>query len=86
MVFDDNVEQTEVATDTSYLRRLCESSGGRLLSPEELPRFIAELKSEYTDAPAATRLHTLWDRVWCFWMIGLVFGADWFLRRRWGLC
>ena len=86
MVFDDNVEQTEVATDTSYLRRLCESSGGRLLSPEELPRFIAELKSQNADAPAATRLHTLWDRVWCFWMIGLVFGADWFLRRRWGLC
>jgi len=86
MVFDENVEQTEVATDTNYLRRLCESSGGRLLRPEELTKFIAELKASEVDTPPVTRLRTVWDKAWYFWLIGLFFGADWFLRRRWGLC
>jgi hypothetical protein len=29
IVFTENLEETEVATDTLYLRRLCEASGGR---------------------------------------------------------
>jgi len=86
MVFDENVEQMEVATDTNYLRRLCESSGGRVLKPDELGTLIAELKNSNDTAPPATRLCSLWDKAWCFWLIGLVFGTDWFLRRRWGLC
>ncbi|HEY2343835.1 MAG TPA: hypothetical protein VGH90_12415, partial [Chthoniobacteraceae bacterium] len=86
MVYDDNLEQTEVATDTNYLRRLCESSGGRLLQPEELAKFVAELKNEQTAAPPVTRLVAVWDKPGYFWLIGLCFGMDWFLRRRWGLC
>ncbi len=86
MVFDENVEQMEVATDTNYLRRLCESSGGRLLKPEELGKLATELKNQPAEAPPATRLCTLWDKAWCFWAIALLFGFDWFLRRRWGLC
>ncbi len=86
MVFDDNVEQTEVATDVNYLRRLCESSGGKVLQPNELTKFIRELKHEKVDAPPATRLCSVWDRAWYFWLIGVAFATDWFLRRRWGLC
>src|SRR5262249_13687290 len=41
IVYDENVEQTEVATDTGYLNKLCESSGGRLLKPDELGKFLA---------------------------------------------
>jgi hypothetical protein len=33
-----------------------------------------------------TRLTSAWDRWWIFWAIGLLFGSDWYLRRRWGLC
>jgi hypothetical protein len=86
IVFDENLEQTEVATDTGYLRKLCESSGGRLLKPDELGKLLAELKDEPTAAIPQTKLTSAWDRVWIFWLIGLLFGADWYLRRRWGLC
>ena len=85
IVFDENLEQTEVATDAGYLRKLCESSGGRLLPPEELGRLLAELQSEKTDAAPTRELTSAWDRVWVFWLIGALFGADWYLRRRWGL-
>ena len=85
IVFDENLEETEVATDAGYLKKLCESSGGRLLKPEELAKFAAELRDEKVDATPKTRLVSLWDKAWTFWLIGLLFGVDWFLRRRWGL-
>ncbi|HYR57421.1 MAG TPA: hypothetical protein VEO95_02280 [Chthoniobacteraceae bacterium] len=86
IVYDENLEQTEVATDTGYLKKLCESSGGRLLKPDELGKFLAELRDEKNADAPMTKLTSAWDRVWVFWLIGLVFAADWFLRRRWGLC
>ncbi len=85
IVFDENLEQTEVATDIGFLRKLAESSGGRLLQPAELVTFLAELKDEKSDSAPATKLTSAWDRAWAFWLIGLLFGADWYLRRRWGL-
>ncbi len=85
IVFDENLEQTEVATDTGFLRKLAESSGGRLLQPEDFGRLLAELKSEKANAAPTTRLTSAWDRAWVFWLIGALFGADWYLRRRWGL-
>jgi hypothetical protein len=84
-VFDDNPEQTEVATDLNYLRRLCEASGGRVLQPEELGQLLSDLKTNEAVTAPATRLCSLWDRAWVFWLLGLLFAADWYLRRRWGL-
>ena len=86
IVYDENLEQTDVATDAGYLRKLCESSGGRLLEPDEMGKFIAELRDEKSTDTPLTRLTSAWDRVWVFWLIGLLFAADWYLRRRWGLC
>jgi hypothetical protein len=85
VAFDDNLEQTEVATDAGYLRKLCESSGGRLLQPNELSKLLDELKTDKVEAAPMHKLTTAWDRVWVLWLIGLFFGIDWYLRRRWGL-
>ena len=85
IVFDESLEQTEVATDTNYLRKLAESSGGRLLQPSELGKLLAELNDDRANAAPTTKLTSAWDRSWVFWMIGGLFGADWYLRRRWGL-
>lgn len=86
IVFDENLEQTEVATDAGYLRKLCESSGGRLLKSDELGKLLGELKNDKVDAAPTRKLTSAWDRVWVFWLIGGLFGVDWYLRRRWGLC
>ena len=86
IVFTENLEETEVATDTLYLRRLCESSGGRLLAPEELPKLLAELGQAATTQAPQTMLRPVWNVAWVFYLAGLLFGLDWFLRRRWGLC
>jgi hypothetical protein len=85
MVFSDNLEKTEVATDVGFLKQLCESSGGRLLKPEELGPLVEGLSNAKGDSSPQTRLVPIWDRTGVFWVIGALFGADWFLRRRWGL-
>ena len=86
IVFTENLEETEVATDALYLRRLCESSGGRLITAGELPKLLQELGSEKIDTTPKTRLRPAWNLAWVFYLAGLLFGLDWFLRRRWGLC
>lgn len=86
MVFDENLEEKEVAADVPYLKTLCELSGGKLLTAEELgklantpPSFAGELKPKF-------RTTSLWDRWTFFYVICGVLGLDWYLRRRWGLC
>lgn len=86
IVYTENLEETEVATDTLFLRRLCESSGGRLLEPTELPRLLKELNTEKADQTPKVVLHPIWNDALVFYLAGLLFGLDWFLRRRWGLC
>ncbi len=84
-VFEENAERTEVTTDPAYLKRLCEASGGRVVLPDEVAKLLADLKTNEISTAPATRLHSLWDRASVFWLLGMLFAADWFLRRRWGL-
>jgi hypothetical protein len=56
-----------------------------LLLPSELNKLLAELKDDKVEATPIRKLTSVWDRVWVFWVIGLLFGVDWYLRRRWGL-
>jgi hypothetical protein len=86
IVFTENLEETEIATDALYLRRLCESSGGRLLEPGDLARLLKELSSEKTDQTPKAIVRPVWNVAWIYYLAGLLFGLDWFLRRRWGLC
>jgi hypothetical protein len=86
IVFTENLEETEVATDTVCLRRLCESSGGRLIEPRELGRLLQEISREEVDAKPKSHIEPVWNSAWVFYLAGLLFGLDWYLRRRWGLC
>ena len=86
IVFTENLEETEVATDTLYLRRLCESSGGRLIEAADFPRLLKELAGQKAEQTPRTVLRPVWNVAWVFYLAGLLFGLDWFLRRRWGLC
>ena len=86
IVFTENLEETEVAADTLYLRRLCESSGGRLIQPDELPGLLKELTGQKSGAAPKAIVRPVWNVAWVFYLAGLLLGVDWFLRRRWGLC
>jgi hypothetical protein len=86
IVYTENLEETEVATDTTYLSQLCQASGGRLLEARELPKLVAELNTVKSEQAPRVLVEPAWDETWIFDLAVLLFGADWFLRRRWGLC
>jgi hypothetical protein len=86
IVYAENLEETEVATDALYLRRLCESSGGRVIEPSDFSRLWKELSSQKADQTPKIVLRPVWNVAWVFYLAGLLFGLDWYLRRRWGLC
>lgn len=83
--FAEEVESTETATDPTYLGQLAAATGGRLIKPEELKDFFANLLRENSPAEARTRLNPLWDQVWVLLLITFLLALEWFLRRRWGL-
>lgn len=84
-VYEENAENTEVAADPGYLRRLAELSGGRVLKPSEFADTIKELSVANVKSGDETRLEPVWPRASVFWLLGIFGVADWFLRRRWGL-
>lgn len=84
--YADDAEDTEVAADPAYLRRLCEASRGRLLRPEEFATALNAVKATPSASSPRTRRESLWDSAAWFWLIGGLFATEWFLRRRWGLC
>lgn len=86
MVYRDDSEDTDVAADRGFLRRLAENSGGRLVEPSEFKDMLHAVRAIPLDDSPRTRLVSAWDRAWVFWVIGMLFAADWWLRRRWGLC
>jgi hypothetical protein len=86
MVFDDNPEEKDVAADVPYLKALCESTGGKLLMPGELPALIERLQQPPPETLQQARLKSVWDSAWLFYIIGAAFGLDWYLRKKWGLC
>jgi hypothetical protein len=85
MVFEENREATEVAADRTYLRKLAESSGGRMLEAAEVKTFITSLKDALQPGEARFKLVSLWDRAWVLYLILFFLALDWYLRRRWGL-
>ncbi len=68
------------------LARITEAAGGQSFAPEELPQLIRELANEPPEVRTEViERQTYWDK-WPFFLlfVGLV-GAEWFLRKRWGL-
>ena len=87
-VYRERRETVEVSADPAYLQRLGEASGGRLLSAATLNETVAALSKAAVaeaNAPPIVQRRTLWDRAGWFYLLFLLLGTEWFLRRRWGL-
>lgn len=85
MVFEENRESTEVATDRTYLKKLAESSGGRMIEATDLADYITTLRESLRSGDPRHRLISLWDHAWMLYLIIALLALDWYLRRRWGL-
>ncbi|MDY3559120.1 hypothetical protein R5W23_006323 [Gemmata sp. JC673] len=90
---DVSDEMLRVSADPEFMRRLAEPNGGRALRVEELPGFLKELKVEAPpDLGKKPRYYPDWNRnrsrgFLPFWLVVFValLGAEWGLRRLWGM-
>ncbi|TWT46456.1 glutamine amidotransferase [Botrimarina hoheduenensis] len=84
-----DLELDRPAAEPDRLERMAAATsdvGGKTIAPEELPDLLAELARQKPEQRRQiTSRYTPWDD-WPFFLlvIGLM-GADWGLRRRWGL-
>lgn len=77
-------EMTAPRLDRALLERVALGSGGRLIQSGEAAALADSLVTAVPDARLAVR-HDLWHNGWSLFAIVLLLGAEWGLRRRWGL-
>lgn len=80
-------EMDNLNPDPEFLSELCESTGGKLLTEEELPAFLKQqFGSENKDTVEA---EIVWESSWMQWftpiIVLIILAAEWWIRRRNGL-
>ena len=78
-----DAEMADPRLNEQLLQRLAATSGGRVLTEDQIESLPAILKASASDTLTASR--DLWHTGWSFAAIILLLAAEWILRRRWGL-
>lgn len=79
-----DLELADPRLNEDVLRRVSRASGGRYLQASDLSRLPSLLSSAAADPPPP-RLQELWHNIWIFIGVVVLLGAEWWLRRQWGL-
>ena len=79
-----DLEMTDPRLNTQVLERLALASGGRVVTPQDFAALLTALRARVPAARLAVT-HDVWDTRWSFAALVLLLGAEWILRRRWGL-
>jgi uncharacterized membrane protein len=79
-----DVEMTDPRMNQAFFERIAAASGGRVLSEDQLTGLPGMLKAAVPGAELAVR-RDLWHTGWSFAAILSLLGAEWILRRTWGL-
>jgi uncharacterized membrane protein len=77
-------EMTDPRLNKQLLQRLAADSGGQLLEEDQLAGLPDLLKASAADT-AMMVSRDLWHTKWSFAAILTLLGAEWIMRRRWGL-
>jgi len=81
------IEQSETVADHRLLYTLSQKSGGKMFYRNELEKLKDELLKRDDLASVSyvqTKLEELLNKKWIFFLILLLLGAEWFLRKRSG--
>jgi uncharacterized membrane protein len=79
-----DLEMTDPRLNLNVLQRVAYASGGRVIGEDELAALPETLRAGVPAAMLSVR-RDLWHNAWSFLAILLLLGAEWVLRRRWGL-
>ena len=86
IVAQQDLELDNASADLDSMKSVAKSSGGEVIEPERLPKWLGELmkKTDYLDVKQETK-KTLWDQWPLFFAVVLLLTGEWYLRKRWGL-
>jgi len=79
-----DLEMTDPRLNLQVLQRIALGSGGRVIAAGDGPALLEALSAGVPAARIAVT-HDLWHNGWSFAVIVVLLGAEWILRRRWGL-
>jgi hypothetical protein len=77
-------EMANLSPDENVLRRLAQSSGGEFLTLEQLKTLPQRLAARHDREPTSTELR-LWSSWYLYAFVLACLGAEWSLRKRFGL-
>jgi uncharacterized membrane protein len=77
-------EMADPRLNVQLLQRVAAATGGRLVNEDEVDALAGLLRARIPAAVLSVR-RDLWHNGWSFAAIALLLGAEWLLRRRWGL-
>ena len=82
-----DLELDNPASDPALLEELAGVTGGRVIAPEELNKFLTQMIEEGPPNVEQTRITRLplWDNWWYLSLFVLFMTAEWFTRKRRGL-
>ena len=80
-------EQDNLNPDPDFLSELCKATGGKIISPEQLPEF---LEQQFSNNESRTvKAESIWKPSWLRWfmpiIVLLILATEWWIRRRNGL-
>ena len=79
-----DLETSDPVTHEDVLARIAERSGGELGRAGDVERFVRALRARVEASPRIS-VRELWHGPWTFALIVGLLGAEWTLRRKWGL-
>ncbi len=79
-----DLEMTDPRLNLQVLQRIASATSGRIVAADETAALTDALRARLPAAVLSVR-RDLWHNGWSFAAIALLLGAEWVLRRRWGL-
>ena len=79
-----DLEMANPRLNAQVLQRIATASGGQYLAADRTSELTALLRS-VEPAASAPQLQELWHNIWIFAAVMTLLGAEWVMRRRWGL-
>ncbi|HSC29420.1 MAG TPA: hypothetical protein VLD67_19235 [Vicinamibacterales bacterium] len=77
-------EMSDPRLNERVLQRIASASGGRVITADQGAALTRELEALVPMAALSVR-RDLWHTAWCFGALLALLGAEWILRRVWGL-
>jgi len=83
VVEDTTLEMSDPLLDVRMLDAIARASGGQVLSPDQFRKLLADQLVPDTGVRRSgePKRTDLWDRAWLLWVVALLLGAEWILRR-----